>query len=260
MAYSYKWYARKESKQLHENIHKILRLPEHSSFARDFANQVIYHQFMSSFESLKAIWSDQKIRIDGVEEYRRVLSSAIDKGNGLIIVTAHIGSWELLSKVSGECLRPRKLTVLAKPARQKFVTILLDRLRAKSGIGVLWLGSKSLMKDMLKTLSAKDALGFVMDQKPQGRVGTPVDFYGHRAEFVRGPAQIACKSSVPVVAAFCLRIAPMHYKVVFYDVLEGYSSDQEAILTKTLVQSMEKIVRMYPEQWCWNYKRWKFFD
>jgi len=258
MAFFYRYYAVKECRQLEENIDKVLGLPRHSSFAKDFANQVVYHQFRSSFESLKVIWGRKKITIDGVAEYKAVLDQATGIGKGVIIATAHIGSWELLSKVTAECLTDSRLVVLAKPARQRFVTILLEQLRERAGVGVLWLSSKSLLKDMLRTLSEKNALGFVMDQKPKGRVGTEIYFYGHSAEFVRGPAQLSCKHNTPVVSAFCLRVAPMHYKIVLSDTLEGFSLDQEDELTNALVQNIEKIVRMYPEQWCWNYKRWKF--
>ncbi len=259
LARCYGLMAAKELNQLFKNIDKVLGLPRHSFFAKSFANQVVYFQFLNAFESLKVIFGGQKVIIDGLGDYREVLSRAIAMDRGLVITTAHIGSWELLSKYTAELLSDRRLVVLAKPARQLWVTALLERLRGRSKVDVLWQGSKSLTRDMLQTLKYdKNALGFVMDQKPKGRVGTAVEFYGHHAEFVRGPAQIATKTGAPVISAFCVRIAPMHYKVVFFDTVTESSNFPEEELTKVMAQNIEDMIKMYPEQWCWNYKRWKF--
>ena len=132
-------------------------------------------------------------------------------------------------------------------------------MRVKLGINVLWSDRKSLLRDMIKVLRNNGLLGFVMDQKPEGRVGHKVQFLGYPASFVSGPARLTIRNRCPVVAVFCIRKNPWKYEIIHKEILSAdHSLEDEYEITKRMATEIENMVRTYPEQWTWSYKRWKF--
>jgi KDO2-lipid IV(A) lauroyltransferase len=111
---------------------------------------------------------------------------------------------------------------------------------------------------MLAALRHGDWLSFVMDQKPIGRQGPEVDFFGHKVAFVSGPAAMSIKTGAPILAVYCFRIGPARYRLK-WEVIDPQGTKKTVdTLTAELAHSIEGAIRLYPEQWCWNYKRWKF--
>jgi len=112
---------------------------------------------------------------------------------------------------------------------------------------------------MLKVLKQKAWLGFVGDQKPRGRKGPVVCFFHQKIAFVAGPAVMAKRLNIPILVVFCVREGPMCYRYVSDVCLlpEDGETDEQKI-TQIVATKIEEIVRLYPEQWCWNYKRWQW--
>jgi KDO2-lipid IV(A) lauroyltransferase len=254
-------FATKEKRQLKINIHKIFNLPPHSSFAKSFERQCLNHQTRSALESLWAIFHPKAIKITGFEEFHGTVQALKGSDHGVIVISAHLGSWELLAKFTALAFEG-PIYVLAKPAKVPLFSKFLKRVRREMGADVLWSDSKSLLKDMLRVMREGKLLGFVMDQKPANRIGTRLDFLGEPAEFVAGPSAIALKTRSPIVAAYCLRTGPWEYHLISKEVWRPAAATEkpleEAQLTEKLVRNMEEVIRLYPEQWTWNYKRWKF--
>jgi len=250
--------ARKEYRQLQINIHKVLGLPPHSRFARLFARQCLGHQLLCQLETLRAVYDEAAISIEGTAAYAAYLREAAAAGKGLVVISGHIGAWELMAKYSAQGF-PGKLSVLAKPAPLRGVTYLLEDFRRRMQVNVLWTNSMRLLRQMLGVLQKGDALGFVMDQKPEGRVGHQVEFMGLPAAFVSGPAMLSLRSRCPVVAGFVVRTGPWRYRLLFKEIAPpDHQFSDELALTTVMVKEIEKIVKLYPEQWTWNYRRWKF--
>ena len=110
-----------------------------------------------------------------------------------------------------------------------------------------------------------------MDQKPVGRVGPIVDFLGQPTEFVAGPAAMAIKTKAPVLGVYCVREAPFTYRVITDPIdvnlmaledrqTELTKGDREQLLTQQMANSIAKVITLYPEQWSWSYKRWRFSE
>jgi KDO2-lipid IV(A) lauroyltransferase len=111
---------------------------------------------------------------------------------------------------------------------------------------------------MLGALRSGATVGFVMDQKPDGRQGPIVPFFGQPTAFVAGPAAMALRCGCPVVAIFCLREGPFRYRLVSETVEVPAGGDAELALTARMAATVERVIRDYPEQWTWNYRRWRF--
>jgi lauroyl/myristoyl acyltransferase len=253
LAFFYPFFATKEYERLLSNLNLIRGLSPHSQFAKLFATQCIRHQITAGFDAVVGIFRPHALSLENEEDYARFLRTHRESGKGLVVITAHLGNWEVLAQHTSR-LCGSQLFVLAKPHRWHVVNRLLEVLRGRAGGRLLWNDSKQLMRQMLQVLNDSDALGFVMDQKPQGRVGTQLSFLGRKAEFVNGPATLAIRKQCPVVATACVRTAARRYRFLYKEIP---ASDTESSLTATMVATLEEFILIYPEQWTWNYKRWR---
>ena len=209
-------------------------------------------------ELLGKAFLKQKFRVDGKKEFFQLVRSAEDMGEGsCIFVTAHLGSWDLLGHYVSQACRGQ-LFALGKTLQSKFFTGFLEHLRSSLGMKILWTGEQNFQKELIKVFRKKGTVGFIMDQKPHGRVGVEVDFLGKKTPFVKGPAYFAKRYKKPIVVAFCLREGKKHYrlqgKLLGTSFVENLSVEE---LTQVLATEISQEIRLYPHEWIWSYKRWK---
>ncbi len=262
---------KKEHKRIQQNVFRVMKLPAHSVFSKMFCRQVLRHQLMMMLETMKELLDPGSIHAEGLAEYEEHMTRALAQGKGVLVITGHIGSWELVARYGADAAH-KNFFALAKPPKVSWALPLLTRLRLSGKTKILWTGSARILREMLETLHGNYPLGFVMDQKPETgflfllqnqkpdqRKGIAVDFLKQPTEFVAGPARIALKTGSPILGVYCLRLGPWHYRIecepIAWQEALGPSPTEEAI-TALLAQSIEKKIEMYPEQWVWNYKRW----
>lgn len=249
--------ASKKLRVLDQNLSEILNLPAHSGPARTFRRQVLHSQALIALEAIKGATRPDRIEVVGLPELASAMESLESQGRGQIMISAHLGNWELIAQKSAE-LTGKTYHALAKPARFRFVTKALDWQRSRMKIKVLWTEQKTLLRQMLIALQNGHWVSFVMDQKPQNRQGPEVTFFGHRLAFVSGPAAMSLRSGVPIMAVFCVRIGPSKYRMISQAIdLSTIEPTPEAV-SQVLATAIESAIKLYPEQWCWNYRRWKF--
>lgn len=241
-------------KRILSNVRFIYGQPPHAKFSKDFVKQCYRHQVTSALETLRYSQKPDDFVVHGLEDLQKNFKRA--EGKGIVAVTAHLGSWELLAAVSPPVC-PVGFYGLAKPSRNSGASRILNEIRQFSGTRILWTGQSSLAKDMFKVLKGGHVLGMVMDQKPKGRVGPEVDFMGKITPFVSGPATMAERTGACHMSFFCVREGPMRYRVLS-SFLNPASESGVFEYTQLYASEIEKAVRMYPEQWLWNYKRWNY--
>lgn len=249
---------RKTLHWLYVNIHKIYQLPPHSSFAQSFADQVLTHQVQAAFDSCHLLNFPDHLQLVDYDNCQKIADTMRRGKSGAIVVTAHLGNWELAGRVMAQAFQ-QNVFVLAKPSRSKALTQALTYWRQRFSMRVLWTDRKTLLKDMLSALRSGTALGFVMDQKPAGRKGPEVMFFGQKTAFVSGPGMLACKFDSPVMGLYALREGPLRYRVVCREIVPaGHGIKDEVELTQLMANDIEAVIRLYPEQWVWNYKRFRW--
>ncbi|MCX6119500.1 MAG: lysophospholipid acyltransferase family protein [Proteobacteria bacterium] len=252
-------FLRRDVKVICENATKVLNLDAATS--RQFAKDVLTSQIAIYLETILFVFYPDAVTFDGIESYHRNVSDLTSgTPSGIVTFTAHLGSWELAGYFATLAAK-RPMYVLAKPSRTTWINPILDGMRQKLKMNVLWTHSKSLLRDMLSTLERGDGLGFVMDQKPANRSGgCPVNFMGvPNTPIVQGPAQMIAKKGCAVFGSYCVRIGARHYRVISTKTLSvnhGLTDLQK--ISELLALDMESIIRQYPVQWAWNYKRWKW--
>ena len=201
--------------------------------------------------------------IDDFVEYDFDQINNIYGGQGILLLTAHFGNWELLAKTFG--LKGYKGNVLARPLDNPYIEKILYDLRTASGNKVIY-NRENAVKNIIKALNEKEIVGFLPDENASKRIGVFVDFFGVKACTMPGMANIAAKTKLPVVPAFIVRIKgkdgnySKHRLIIEPPLDIKYTSDRKTDtmnILKLFNEKIEDIIKQYPEQWFWIHNRWK---
>ena len=187
-----------------------------------------------------------------------VLRAALDEGRGVILISAHLGNWELLAqRVVREGIDS---VTIARANPNPYLGAWLARRRQAGGLGVIDRGDPSAARNILATLKRGAILGFLMDQDTRVQ-STFVPFLGRPASTPVAPAQLALRRDVPVIAAFIERVDSGHeirLARVSLEGIEGRTRDDRInAATARMTEVIEGAVRKTPEQWVWFHERWK---
>lgn len=187
-----------------------------------------------------------------------LIDRKIKEKKGTIILSAHFGNWEYLaSSLALQLDVP--LNMLIKVQRNPYVTEFMNKVRTKWSNVVIPLGTA--VRQIFKALNENQIVIMAADQR--GNVeGIRVKFLGMMSAVYSGPAVFALKTGVSIVIAISVRQPDYSYKVEFTelsvnDLPEDYDSKVEEI-SKKYLNSLEKLIKQYPEQWLWMHKRWKY--
>ena len=187
---------------------------------------------------------------------KEVLEEAYKKGRGVIILTAHFGSWELMAATLRLKGYPG-VTVGRRIYFDKYDKWLND-LRKIHDVHVVYRDESP--RKILKILKDNWIVGIVADQDVDAVDGVFVDFFGKKAYTPVGPVLIAKISGAVIVPTFIIREGA-HHTLAFEQPVElidtGDKEKDAAVNTQRWSNIVESYIRRYPDQWVWIHKRWK---
>ncbi|MFH1422376.1 MAG: hypothetical protein ABIH42_06660 [Planctomycetota bacterium] len=193
------------------------------------------------------------VSIDNLQEMRETLQ----KKNPIILVTAHIGNWEIGStvmKLLGCPIHPVART-MDNPLIDKYLT----RLR-KDGGGTI-IKKHGSMRQTLKVLKNGGRIAVVADQNaPVDNVF--VDFFGRKASVARGIAALALKTNALIIPGYSRRdpVSGKHQVILEKPIgipSKGTTQDKIIKITEAFTKRIESWILDNPDQWLWVHKRWK---
>lgn len=188
--------------------------------------------------------------LDGLDELR----AALEEGNGALVVSGHMGNWEIGG--SGVAARGIPMDAVARRQANPLVDEMVNRARNRLGMNIIPMGGAT--KATLRALRAGHVVGLVADQDARDR-GVFVPFFGRPASTHRGPALLAIRSGAPVFAAAAVRQPDGRYRVRLrrVPIPDGDDEEREERLTAALAAELESAVREDPGQYLWHHRRWK---
>ena len=191
--------------------------------------------------------------IEGLERVEQLLA----RRAGLLMLSAHFGSWELASAIALR-LAPR-MHVIVRPLDNPALARLVDAYRRYSGYHAI--PKNQALSASLKALRRGEIIGLLMDQSSLRHEGIPVPFFGTDAYTSIGPALMALRAGCPVIGVFLVRQGPGKHRLVFSDEIplqrSGNLRQDIADNTRRFNQLIESYVRAYPDHWFWLHRRWK---
>ena len=182
---------------------------------------------------------------------------ALEKGQGLLLFSAHFGNWELEAAAAALLIKPA--VVIYRPLDSPLLDHLV--LRVRSATGNIPLAKEHAMRPMLRALKQNGILGILIDQNVDWYEGVFVDYFGRPACTTDGLALLALHTEAPVLPAYMVRLPDGRYRLVFGPEVEVIrTGDRDADIlanTQRFTKVIEQIVRRYPDQWLWVHQRWK---
>jgi KDO2-lipid IV(A) lauroyltransferase len=190
----------------------------------------------------------------GEENLRQALRTS---KAGVIVITAHVGNWELLGRAMA--LRGYPLTVVYRSRENPYIESFLKEWRTKLGFDVIARGVAA--RGVLRALRAGRVVALQLDQNVNRREGVFVPFFGRLACTRTGPSRIAMRTGAPVIPAFIRRVdrGPNHL-ILVHPPLELVAADEPDAVARNLClinAAIESAVRAAPDQWTWSHRRWK---
>jgi Kdo2-lipid IVA lauroyltransferase/acyltransferase len=190
----------------------------------------------------------------GLDNY----NAAQEKGKGILYLTGHFSSWELLP--TAHALHGYPLSFLTRPLDNAPLEKYLLKVRESKGNRVI--NKKNSARAVLKNLSSGATAGILMDQNTSLQEGIFVDFFGLPAATTTSVALFALRTEASVLPGY---LSPMHkgkYRIKFLPPIEvirtGDLSRDLEINTRRFNEILEGIIREQPESWLWGHKRWKY--
>jgi KDO2-lipid IV(A) lauroyltransferase len=180
------------------------------------------------------------------------LDAALARGKGVIVVTGHIGNWDLAGALMGTHGLP--LNAVADTFEPKKIDDLVNGTREKYGIKIIKLEAGSL-KQIFTALKHNEMVLLLFD-KPEPEQGVPVQFFGETAWVPAGPAAIARKTGAAIVVGYCVRRpgdktfhGVFEEPIEYESLLTGDKEHDVQTITQQIVNRMEAIIRRHPDQW-----------
>jgi len=193
-----------------------------------------------------------------------LIDAALDDGRGLVLLTPHLGCFEVCAQAIAERWGHRtRLTAMYRPARQPWLRTLEETARARPGLATAP-AALSGVRQMIRALRKGEAVGLLPDQVPPQGMGVWAPFFGQPAYTMTLAARLVQQTGaallliwaerLPAGRGYRLRVSPCEPP------LPTAAADDEAlqVAAATAVnQAMERLIGQCPGQYLWGYHRYK---
>ncbi len=190
---------------------------------------------------------------EGLENYLQ----ASKRGRGVLMLTGHVGAWELCAFAQGVYGHP--LSFLVRPLDNPLLDRMVSHYRELSGNRTI--NKNRAVKPVLETLKRGQDVGLLIDANTLPDQGVFCDFFGTPACSTTGLAVFALRSDAPVVPGFLIwderaRKHHLRFEPEIPLIRTGDFKEEVIINTARFTKVIEDYARRYPDQWLWVHKRW----
>ncbi|MGH9533627.1 MAG: lysophospholipid acyltransferase family protein [Terriglobales bacterium] len=180
------------------------------------------------------------------------------RGRGVLILTAHLGAWELSSFAHSLNGYPMKFVI--RPLDNPYLNAMVNRYRGLYGNQPI--GKRGFARQLVTAMRDRESVGILLDQNSSPPQGCFVPFFGTLACTATGLARIAQSTGAAVVPGFTVWEPAWRRYVLYFgsEIPTRRSGDDEADTvanTAAYTAVLEGWIRRYPDQWLWVHRRWK---
>lgn len=201
----------------------------------------------------RSAWIDAEVELDASVARLDALNA---QGRGVLLVTAHLGDWELLcARLHRHGLRG---AVIGFERPNDSTSRWLERMR--KGYGVTTLPQHTSARELLRVLRGGGTLGLLCDLEVRRLDGAFLPFLGVSALTMTAPAALARAADLPLLPAKCVRVGARHVLSFEEPLALDPALDKEEAqldLLARLNAVYERWIRATPEQWAWHQRRWR---
>ena len=254
------WLVSRQRTKILENLKLVYGDTKSPKELETIGRQVLGHMLRTAVDFLRfaTLSRDKVASFVEVGDAYSLCKDILQEGKGLIIMTAHLGNWELLA--GSFCLQGFKGAVIGRRIYYEPYNRWIVGLR--NAVSVRTIYQDEAVRQTHATLKAGEIVGLLPDQDRDSVRGIFVDFLGKPAYTSVAPVKFAMASGAPILPAFMVRMPGNRYKLLLGHLLrpkiEG--GDRTASIqkyTEAWMKDFEAVIRCYPEQWGWMHDRWK---
>ncbi len=243
------WLLARQRRVVHRNLSVVLS--SQSQGLNRLARQLFregaknyYDTFLAP--SLSDLEVERLITLEGWDN----LESALERGKGAILVTAHLGSPALVAQVVAA--RNRKMTVVVEPIRPQELFDLMARVRTRGDLVTVVPFGPTVTQELAEILRRNELVGIVAD-RDVSKNGVPVQFFGLETLLPVGPVMLALRTGAALLPAFTYRRRGGGFTAWIGEPLRlERSRNLRADLrqnTQMIARVFEEAIRKSPEQW-----------
>jgi KDO2-lipid IV(A) lauroyltransferase len=237
-----------------------LAMPEMPAAERERTLRLVYRNLgwqLAEFCRMERYTVDNTrglIRYEGLERFL----AAEAEGKGVLVLTGHLGAWELSSFYHSLMGHPMGMVIRRLDNRR--LDAFVNGIRCMHGNRVLH--KDDFARGLLTAMRQGETVGILMDTNMTPPQGVFVEFFGREACTASGLARVALKTGAAVVPGFLVwEKAEEQYVLHFGErIIPKITGDAEGdilALTQRCTSVIEAWVRRYPDQWLWIHRRWK---
>ena len=219
----------------------------------NFRNHAKAYADLMMLPRMKVEAMGRLLNIEGLEH----LEQARSIGKGVMVVSCHMGSYEVASAIWSATLTP--VSFFAEELEPRALFEWYRDTRARLGISVLPLHLGGLRK-VMQALSEQEMVITAIDRDITG-TGHMMPFFGRPAPIPLGPAAIALRLGVPLLPVCVYRMPDDTYKAEGAPPVIAHSTGDargdEVRVTQELLQQIEGFIRRHPEQWHVPHRIWE---
>jgi KDO2-lipid IV(A) lauroyltransferase len=191
---------------------------------------------------------------EGLENYL----NAKAQGRGVILLTGHIGTWEL--SVYAHSIYGYPMSFLARRVDNPLVERLAETHRARYGNRSI--DKKNSVREVLKTLKSGGVVGILADLNASREEGVFCDFFGVQACTTAGVATLALRTGAVVLPGYLVwdeaaHIHRLHFDPPIETINTGNQKEDVVVNTGRYTKTLEAIICRHPDQWLWIHRRWR---
>lgn len=205
------------------------------------------------------------VRWEGAEHVEAL--KAQQPGRGLVLLTPHMGSFEICAQAYAERFGAGKpITVLYRPARQAFLRELQHTARARPNLATAP-ATLAGVRLLMRALKRGETVGLLPDQVPPEGMGVWVPFFGREAYTMTLAAKLARQSGAAILtiwgdrlpkgAGYVVRVAPLGEPLALPATLPADAEAVARLDALAINRSMEAVIGQAPSQYLWGYHRYK---
>ena len=173
------------------------------------------------------------------------LEESFSKGRGVILVTGHIGNWEL-----GALFFARhgfRINVVTIPEGRERIDSIRGAYRLRQDIRTIVVdGSPFSSLEIVAALRRGEIVAMLVDRW-EGADGVPAKFFGVERRFPRGPFVLSRATGAPILPAFIVRDGNIYRGEVDPPFFMEEPEDEPG--ARRVSESLERMIRTYPDQW-----------
>lgn len=196
-------------------------------------------------------------------ENEESLRGFVEYDGPMVAPTGHIGAWELEAGILGRMIKPGRCAVVVRRQKNRRAYAHIKRWRERVGVRIF--DHREAARKVLRVLCRERGLtAFLVDHNSSVREAVFLPFLGEIAAVNMGPAVLGVRAGALFWPGYIVRVGDKAERYLFCQDEplrpEEYAGSPDEAIAKVAAyytESVERIIRRYPEQWFWMHNRWK---